>query len=198
MCQGRPAGTLSSMNTHPAFSALNPTARVAAIAAAAGLALLAAACGSGSASTASADAAASGPSGSAFTQCMRTHGVPDYPAPQSNGQLPKIASGQQVGVSDSALRSAQTACQSLWPYQALTPAQRRQQLSEYVTFARCMRASGYPDFPDPVSSGGQVMFTISVSRDGFDPHSPQVLAKARACMRVLPAGSQLPSVSVTP
>jgi hypothetical protein len=181
------AGTLAAMNPQP---------RVIAFTAAAGLALLAAACGSPG-STASAGAAASASTGVAFTQCMHSHGVPDYPAPESNGQLQKIVSGQQVGVSDAVLQSAQTACQSLWPYQALTQAQQQQKLTEDLKFAQCMRSRGLPKFPDPTASGGRVVFVINTSQDGFDPHSAQVLAKAHQCEDVLPKGSGLPSVQVT-
>jgi hypothetical protein len=184
------AGTLATMNPQP---------RVIAIIAAAGLALLAAACGGSpgsTATTASAGAAASATTGVAFTQCMHSHGIPDYPAPE-NGQLQKIVSGQQVGVSDAVLHSAQTACQSLWPYQALTPAQQQQELAEDLKFAQCMRAQGLPKFPDPTASGGRVVFVLNASQDGFDPHSAQVLAKAHHCEDVLPKGSGLPSVQVT-
>jgi hypothetical protein len=185
------AGTLATMNPQP---------RVIAIIAAAGLALLAAACGGNpgsTASTAGPGAVASASTGVAFTQCMHSHGVPDYPAPESNGQLQKIVSGQQVGVSDAALRSAQTACQSLWPYQPLTQAQQQQELTADLKFAQCMRSRGLPKFPDPTASGGRVVFVINASQDGFDPHSAQVLAKARQCEDVLPKGSRLPSVQVT-
>jgi hypothetical protein len=123
--------------------------------------------------------------------------VPNFPDPDSSGQIPKEGP-QQLGVSVSVLQAAQQACLSLWPYQGLTPAQQRQQLTDDLKFARCMRSSqGLPHFPDPTSSGGRAEFVISVSRDGFDPHSPQILAKARACEHVLPAGTGLPSVTVT-
>jgi len=184
------AGTLATMNPQP---------RVSALIAAAGLTLLAAACGSNPASTGSTagtGAAASAATGVAFTQCMHAHGIPDYPAPE-NGQLQKIDSGQQVGVSDATLHSAATACQSLWPYQALTPAQQQQELAADLKFAQCMRAQGLPKFPDPTAADGRVVFVISTSQDGFDPHSAAVLAKARHCEDVLPKGSGLPSVQVT-
>jgi hypothetical protein len=128
---------------------------------------------------------------------VRSHGVPDYPDPDSSGQIPKITSGQQVGVSDARLNAAQGACLSLWPYHALTQTQQRQQLTDDLKFAQCMRSHGVPKFPDPTSSDGRVEFVISVSRDGFDPHSPQILAKAHACEHVLPAGTGLPSVTVS-
>jgi hypothetical protein len=162
-------------------------------------ALLAAACSGSPSSTGSGGSPNAGGSTTsqlvAYTQCMRSHGVPDYPGPTSGGQMPKITSGQQVGVSDSRLTAAQGACQDLWPYQAPTQAQQRQQLTGDVKFAQCMRSHGLPDFPDPTNSDGHVEFVISVSRDGFNPHSPQILAKAHECQHVLPAGSGLPSVT---
>jgi Secretory lipase len=51
---------------------------------------------------------------------MRSHGVPEFPDPGSDGQIPKITSGQKVGVSDSRFNAAQAACQHLWPYQPST------------------------------------------------------------------------------
>jgi hypothetical protein len=87
----------------------------------------------------------------------------------------------------------------LWPYQPPTQAQQRQQLADDLKFAQCMRSHGVPNFPDPTTrSDGRVEFVLSVSRDGFDPHSPQILAKARACQHVLPAGTGLPSATEAP
>jgi hypothetical protein len=173
-------------------------------AALAGLAPLAA-CG-GSPATASggapdASAAATSASAVAYSQCMRSHGVPAYPDPDSSGDLPKITpdNESQLGVSDSRFSAAQKACQSLWPYQGPTPAQQRQELTDDLKFAQCMRSHGLPNFPDPTtSSGGRVEFVLSVSGLGINPRSPQVLAKAHECESVLPAGSGLPEATVAP
>jgi hypothetical protein len=191
MRRPRRAGTLAAMNQRVFLT----------MTAAAGLCLLAAACGRPSASGPGASSGGGGTastSGVAYAQCMRSHGVPDYPGPGSSGQLPKVASGQQVGVSDSRLTAAQGACQALWPYQAPTQAQQRQELADDLKFAQCMRSHGLPDLPDPTDSGGSVEFVISVSRDGINPQSPRVLAKARECQRALPAGSPLPSATLVP
>jgi hypothetical protein len=128
---------------------------------------------------------------------VRSHGIPNFPDPDSSGQIPK-ETAQQLGVSDSRLTAAQRACQALWPYQAPTQAQQRQQLTDDLKFARCMRSHGVPNFPDPTSSDGHVRFVISVSRDGFNPYSSQIRAKALECQHVLPAGSRLPSVTESP
>ena len=187
------AGTLAAMNPQS-------PARVVAVTIVMTAALLAAGCSSSPSSTTSASTPSAGSTVAqavAYTQCMRSHGVPAYPGPDSSGQLQKIGSGQQVGVGDAQLNTARNACQSLWPYQALTPGQQRQQLADDLKFAQCMRSHGVPTLPDPVATNGHVEFVISVSRDGFDPHSPQILAKARVCQHVLPAGTGLPSVRVT-
>ena len=136
----------------------------------------------------------------AYTQCMRSHGVPAYPDPDSSGNLPKITPDKeaQLGVSLSQFNAAGTACQALWPYQAPTPAQQRQELADDLKFAQCMRSHGLPTFPDPTSSNGHVEFVLSASRLGINPRSPQVLAKAHECEYVLPAGTGLPSATEAP
>jgi hypothetical protein len=125
--------------------------------------------------------------------------VPNFPEPE-NGNIRKIISGQQVGVTDAQLQAATTACQALWPYQAPTQAQEEQDLVNNLKFARCMRSSGLQNFPDPSTDpkSGQARFVFSLSRDGFNPQSPQVLAKAHACLKVLPPGSPLPHATEVP
>jgi hypothetical protein len=179
-------------------------ARVAAvITATAGVALLATACSSspssaGSGGPPNAGGSANSPSAVAYSRCMRSHGIPNYPDPDSSGQIPK-KTGQQLGISDSEYRAATGACADLIPNNGPgSPAQQRQQLTDDLKFAQCMRSHGLPNFPDPTSSDGRVEFVISVSRDGFDPHSPQILAKAHECQHVLPAGSRLPSATEAP
>lgn len=126
---------------------------------------------------------------------MRSHGIPDFPDPNSSGQIPKQEI-VQLGVSTSVLQTAQRACQRLWPYQAPTQAQQRQQLTEDLKFAQCMRSHGVPNFPDPTSSDGGAEFVISISRVGMTV--PQLLVKAHGCQHVLPAGSPLPQATEAP
>ena len=52
-----------------------------------------------------------------------------------------------------ALRSAERACKAyLPPAGGPPPKVRAQQLRRELAFARCMRANGVPNFPDPTSS----------------------------------------------
>ena len=151
-------------------------------------ALLAAACSSSPSSTGSggsptAGGSANSSSAVAYSRCVRSHGVPNFPDPDSNGQIPKEAVVRALReVSDSRAKAATAACANLSPNNAQgSPAQQRQQLTYDLKFAQCMRSHGVPNFPDPTNSDGHVEFVISVSRDGFNRHSPQILAKARAC-----------------
>ena len=166
-------------------------------------AALAVACGgsrssSGPGGSPNAGGATNSPIPVAFSQCMRSHGIPGFPDPDGSGQIAKQQI-RQLGVSTTVLQAAQRACNNLWPYQPPTQSRQRQQLTDYLKFARCMRSHGVPNFPDPsTGDGGRVEFAISISKDGFNPHSPQIIAKAFECKHVLPAGPGLPEVAVSP
>ncbi len=159
----------------------------AAIIAIAVLVLPAAACDSSPSSTgAGGSSNAGGPVSSqaasstavAFSHCMRSHGVPDFPDPTSRGGVPKVTP-QQVGVSNSRFQVAQRACaQLLQPTQAQVP----QIMTGMLKFARCMRSHGVPNWPDPsIDRNGQPVFNIS----GINPDSPRVSNTAGECTHML-------------
>ena len=161
-------------------------------------AVLAAACSSSPSSTGAGGPPNSAGSGVAYSQCVRSHGIPNFPDPDSSGQIPK-ETGQQLGVSDSVLAAATQACSRLNPANLLllNPAQQRQAMSDGLKIAQCLRAHGVPKFPDPTMGPDGPRWVISISRDNFDPHSPQFMAKGRACLHELPAGAPLPAVRLT-
>jgi len=177
----------------------------AAITATAGLALLAAACSSpsstGSSGSPDAGGSAPPPSAVAFASCMRSHGVPDFPDPSGSGALPKT-SPQRLKVSSSQFQTAQRACQHLLPSTVTNSAleqcetagvcsraETQLMLNAGLRFAGCMRSHGVPKWPDPTrDSQGRVAFAISVSKDGFDPHSARIEAKANECGHLMPGG----------
>jgi hypothetical protein len=190
------------------LAASNPLRRhglpVAAIIATAVLALLAAACSGGSPSSAgsggspNAAGSSNSPSAVAYSACMRSHGVPNFPDPTSNGQVPK-ADPQQLGVSSSQLQADQRACQHLLPGTGETAEQQQETqcgmaddcsqavvqhwMSGLLKLARCLRSHGEPNWPDPIiSSRGTPHFNYSQA--GIDHHSPQVLAKVDECIRL--------------
>lgn len=182
------------------------TARTAsAIMAAAVLALLAAACGGPSSAPQSGSANAGGagtssPSAVGYSQCMRSHGVPNFPDPPAGGGIPK-ASAQQLGVSNSQYQAAQHACQTMIPASGGATQQEEQQcfvagdcspavvqhlLVLMRNFSRCMRSHGVPNFPDPsTNSQGQPLFDVSA--DGItraDTHSPRFISELDECQRL--------------
>lgn len=111
----------------------------------------------------------------AFSQCMRSHGVLDYPDPSGNGE---ITINGNLSVSSSVSQSAENACRRLMPKKPTTPAQQEQALSEALKFSECMRSHGVPDFPDPGSQQN--------SAPKMDKKSPVFQAAQRACQQFLP------------
>src|SRR6266568_5614332 len=89
MCHARPNRRLTAMSTNR-----DTTIRGAGLYAAllVALALLVAACGGSNSPGAAGGGSPGNPASAsavAYSTCMRTHGVPEYPDPDSNGNLPK-------------------------------------------------------------------------------------------------------------
>jgi hypothetical protein len=177
------------------------------IIAAVALVLLAACNGGRESSTGTRSPSAAGgstasPSAIGYSACMRSHGVPNFPDPDSSGSLPK-ADPQQLGVSGSRLQAARQACQHLLPNDGgaidagsiqqcmmaddCPPALVQHLLNEERNFAQCMRSDGVPNWPDPLlDSQGRPVFAISISKNGFDPYSPPIWAKGNHCSHLMP------------
>ncbi len=178
------------------------TAPAAILAAAASL-LLATGCGgrpshagSGGPSTAAASSpSAAGSAASpllAFSQCMRTRGVPDFPDPEPGASNAKFPGAGQLGVSSSVYQAAVGGCQHLLPAgvdDQFPPAEVQQLLVGMRQFSVCMRAHGVPAWPDPsVDAQGRPYFDIS--DHGFslaEAHSAQLGAKEAECQNRLPS-----------
>src|SRR5262249_31712370 len=161
-------------------SALQRSAlRGLALAGVVGLSLLAAACGGGSsgakvaqigATSTAENAGSSYSSGSgdpaAYSACMRKHGVPNFPDPDSKGRIQITsgvsANGQKTGVNVNSpqFERARKACDKLLPNGGRpTAAQQAQEQQQMLKFARCMRSHGVPRFPDPKAGGALVLGT---------------------------------------
>lgn len=155
-------------------------------------ALPAAACSSGSPSSAGAGGSpkaggsANSSSGLAYSQCVRAHGVPDFPDPGSSGQLSKEAVVAALrGVSDSRAEAATGACASLNPAGQENPVLAAQDQQDYLRAAACMRSHGITSFPDPTFPGGQLNLQIPAS---IDTTSRQFTQAAQTCTKLIPAG----------
>ncbi len=115
----------------------------------------------------------------AYSQCMRSHGVSDFPDPNRAGNL-VIQGGPDSDLApDSlALRSAEKAC---GPFPSdVTQRQELQEFSISLRAANCMRANGVPSFPDPKLVGPVGNQTIRLSL-GDLPASPSYQRAAKKC-----------------
>jgi hypothetical protein len=176
---------------------------VAALVVAAGLALPTAACGSSSrghlaqrGSTATQSASSSGSSAAShesialqYSQCMRGHGITDFPDPTASGDFAIHAAGPTSDLNRNNLtfQAAERACRRYSPQHDATPAEHPQLQSEYLSFARCMRSHGVGDFPDPViGSGGHPGFYFQGgSNSDLNQNNPAFQRGAEACQRIL-------------
>jgi hypothetical protein len=141
-------------------------------------ALLTAACGGGSPSAAGSSATGQVrvPQALTFAHCMRSHGAPNFPDPDSSGGI--VIKKSLMESSYNAPKSARAACVHLLPRYGLTltPAQQEQHQRQELAFAACMRRHGFPQFPDGWS--GNIGQLISA---GIGPHSPQLNAALTKC-----------------
>jgi hypothetical protein len=159
--------------------------RTGALAVTAGLVVLTAACGASPGAVSSppaSTASAAFLTRLAFARCVRAHGVPAYPDPDSNGLEPP---GTKLRfINNSRFRTADGACHHLLPNGGQpTQAPQAGAMTDAgaVRLAGCMRTHGYPLFPDPtIDSVGQPVFNVQAA--GIAPHSPQVLAAIRRCL----------------
>lgn len=154
-------------------------------------AVLATACSNTPSSTGSGGSPAAGgaPSTSsavAYSRCIRSHGVPGFPDPGSNGQLSKQAIVQAFSqVSQSRADAAQSACARLSPGEQQNPVLTGQQRQDYLRAAACMRSHGFASFPDPTFPGGRESLSIPSS---IDTNSTQFNQAAQTCTKLIPAG----------
>jgi hypothetical protein len=118
-----------------------------------------------------------------FADCIRSHGVPNFPDPSSPRNF-KISLSSSVAQSPAFL-SARKACQHLLPAGHApnqSPARSQAQIAAELAFARCLRSHGFPGFPDPTSSGELTHEMLASA--GINIHQPAVLQVADACVGV--------------
>ena len=91
-----------------------------------------------------------------FAECIRAHGVSDFPDPGAKNQFE-----YGVSVSPAVWRQATTACKDLQPPGTLSGKRTPKQQSASLRFAQCIRDHGVKDFPDPVN-GDPVIDTTKI------------------------------------
>ena len=115
-----------------------------------------------------------------FAACLNRHGV-EVSAARTGGLVWEAGPGLPGPRSPQAL-AAERDCASLVPAGGLnhppTAAQTAQNLALLLRFARCMRAHGVPNMPDPTSQG----LRFSPSSE-INPNSPAFVAAQKHCAR---------------
>jgi hypothetical protein len=157
------------------------------------LALVLAACGGGSSgpqvagsgsSTKTASSSAKSSSGEPlkYAACMRSHGLPDFPDPDSSGGF---AMPQNIDPNSPQYLAAATACKAYAGSGLnLSPAKQEQIEAAALKFAQCMRSHGVPNYPDPTikfSNGGVSSGQDLGGQSGVDPNSPTFQAAQKSC-----------------
>jgi hypothetical protein len=130
------------------------------------------------------------PSPLAFARCMRAHGVPDYPDPSRQGQIPRPyatepapSGGFTANPNAPAYRTASNDCKSLADATPVSQTMQHQVEDAQLKFAVCMRGHGVPNYPDP-SATGEIGDNGAIS--GVDPNSPAVQSAERECSAFVP------------
>jgi hypothetical protein len=146
---------------------------------------------SGAAADSGTSAATAGSSGYqkavAYANCMRQHGVPNFPDPLSNGSftLTPAVTGGTNGQFSSQYQAALSACESIEPSGTLSAQQQQHALDQLLKVSACMRSHGYQNFPDPTDSTQGITLHIV----GFDRNSPQFQNAFRTCTAQAGVGS---------
>ena len=113
---------------------------------------------------------------------MRAHGITNFPDPNANGNLELNGDqGSDLDPNSAAFKAADAACKSLMP----APPAPKGAKAQNLAYARCMRAHGISDFPDPAPDGG-LRIQSSPGSD-LDSNNPRYKAAHNACKKNLPS-----------
>jgi hypothetical protein len=97
-----------------------------------------------------------------FAECVRGHGVSDFPDPDAAGDFV-----YGVSVTPDVWTAAVNACKDLQPPGSLSADRTPEERSAALRFAQCIRANGVPDFPDPVD-GEPLVDTYKIPSSNTD------------------------------
>jgi hypothetical protein len=118
----------------------------------------------------------------AYARCVRSHGVPRFPDPNSDGSFPKASippgSGAQI-------LAANKTCGHLLPANSSGYVLTTKDQQDYIKAAACMRSHGIGNFPDPVFTDGKVNYPIP---SGISTTSTQFTSARSTCAKLIPSG----------
>ncbi len=127
----------------------------------------------------------------AYSKCMRSHDIPDFPDPTASpgggvGIQIDGGPGSDLNRNNPKFRAANQACRSLEPGAgSQPPAQSPEKIAAEVKWARCMRTHGLPSFPDPDSQG-------AFDSSKFNENAPAFQSASNACTALMNAVGAIP------
>jgi hypothetical protein len=164
-------------------------ARVLAAGAVVALAAVVAGCGGGGSKNSGGSGPQGGsatqPSGVAYAQCMRSHGVTNFP----DSAISTTGNGTQINLpagirNNPNYQSASQSCQRYLPSGTNTGGgSSSASVQAEINFANCMRSHGVTNFPEPDASGHMVIQGGNGS--GIDPNSPTFQSAMQVCQPIL-------------
>jgi hypothetical protein len=116
-----------------------------------------------------------------FAECIRAHGVSDFPDPNAKNQFE-----YGVSVTPAVWTKATTACKALQPPGTLSGKRTPKQQSASLRFAQCVRDHGVKDFPDPVN-GEPIIDTYKIPSSNKPGGMTILNAATQKCGSVLGA-----------
>ncbi len=120
-----------------------------------------------------------------YSKCMRDHGLDWFPDPDAQGRLQVQ---NPPGAPDSKTKAAEEACRSLLPDGGENKDKTSpEEIERSRQMAKCMRANGVPNFPDPDANGG---ISIDADKLGTGPGDPTFDAAEKACSKYMPPNSE--------
>lgn len=118
----------------------------------------------------------------AYANCMRSHGVPDFPDPDGQGHFViHPGPGTDLAPSSPAFQAAERVCGSFGSAgRQVTAAQEEQEFQKSLKAAACMRANGVPNYPEPKLIDGSIYRNFNPSLN-INPSSPAFQQAAKKC-----------------
>ena len=130
----------------------------------------------------------------AYANCMRSHGVPDFPDPNGQDEFQlhtkfengRPTHGEDLEARSPAFQAGERACGSFGSAgQQITPVREKQEFRLTLEAAKCMRANGVPNYPDPKWLNGSIDANYNPSLN-INPSSPAFLKATKKCAHGLP------------
>jgi hypothetical protein len=125
-----------------------------------------------------------------FSECMRSHGVTNFPDPSARGGI-ELNANSGINPFSPSFKAAQSACRKLLPGGGPPQHASEQDKQRMLQVSECMRAHGVTGFPDPTTQqpSNPQDYGILEDRGGvivavpktINPQSPAFQRASKAC-----------------